>query len=285
MSDRWILLIDPFQNLLNAYRMVLEEEKYHVETAANVNGAFQKFTLRHFSVLITEYLPPFEETHRMIQGIKQYSPETYILLVTNALIDEKTYEKLLEAGVDDLFLKPYSPEKILAHIKKGFRQKDFILRKLELEKQSLLDPVAQKIEQFIFNSLYFKKCFRQELKRTRRHQHLLSIILFEIPNKITSGESLDEFYIELLKTIRSHIREEDTIGKENGSYGIILPETDEAGSHALAWRLLNLFQNTPSLVSTGAFHSIVGSISLKTYTYPDQFLVPPSLRSVLEEIR
>ena len=285
MPDQWILLIDPFQNLLSAYRMVLEEEKYHVETAANVKGAFQKFTLRHYSVLITEYLPPFEETYRMLQGIKQYSPETYIILVTNALIDEKTYEKLLDAGIDDLFSKPYSPEKILAHIKKGFRQKDFILRKLELEKQSLLDPVAQKIEQFIFNSIYFKKCLRQELRRARRHQHPLSIILFEIPNKKMSVESLDEFHIELLKTIRSHIREEDTIGKENGSYGVILPETDEAGSQALAGRLLSLIQNTPSLVSKGAFQSIIGSISLKTYTYPDQFLVPPSLRSVLAEIR
>jgi len=35
MTSDWILLLDPFKNLLNAYRMILEEEKYSVETALN----------------------------------------------------------------------------------------------------------------------------------------------------------------------------------------------------------------------------------------------------------
>jgi hypothetical protein len=32
MPHHWILLLDPFRNLLNAYRMILEEEKFLVET-------------------------------------------------------------------------------------------------------------------------------------------------------------------------------------------------------------------------------------------------------------
>jgi DNA-binding NtrC family response regulator len=45
MTHHRILLIDPSKNLLNAYRMVLEEEKYSVETALNLKDAYQLFIL------------------------------------------------------------------------------------------------------------------------------------------------------------------------------------------------------------------------------------------------
>ena len=55
MPDNWILLIDPFKNLLNAYRIILEEENYLVETALNLKDACELFKKRQYSVIITEY--------------------------------------------------------------------------------------------------------------------------------------------------------------------------------------------------------------------------------------
>ena len=94
MPDHWILLIDPFKNLLNAYRFILEEENYSVETALNLKDAYELFKIREYSVIITEYIPPFETTDRMIQSMKKKAPETFIIIVSNAAVDEKTYEKL-----------------------------------------------------------------------------------------------------------------------------------------------------------------------------------------------
>lgn len=78
MASNWILLLDPFKNLLNAYRMILEEENYLVETALNLRDAYQLIKRRHYSVIITEYAPPFESTDYMIQWVKRNSPETYV---------------------------------------------------------------------------------------------------------------------------------------------------------------------------------------------------------------
>lgn len=114
MSDHWILLIDPFENLLNAYRIILEEQGYRVETARHLKESFEKLSIRPYSIILTEYFPPFEETFLMIQQAKRNRPETSIIMITNALIDETSYEKLFEAGLDDLIVKPYSPEKILS---------------------------------------------------------------------------------------------------------------------------------------------------------------------------
>jgi diguanylate cyclase (GGDEF)-like protein len=284
MSEDWILLLDPFKNLLYAYRMILEGKQYLVETAISLKEAFHSFSLRHYSIFITEYIPPFEDTYRMIQWVKQNAPETYIIMVTNAIIDDVSYEILFDIGVDDLILKPYSPEKILVHIKKGLRQRDFILRKQELEKQSLLDPITKQIQQFIFNPIYFKKCLRQELKRAKRHQHPLSLLLIQIPTQEKGGDRVENLSIELAKILRRYIREEDIVGKVNGNFGILLAETDQMGLQALVQRLSKLIQTHPTFQYDEALRQIIQTLSFRSFTYPDQFLIPESLRAVLEEV-
>ena len=98
MSENWILLIDPFRNLVNAYRLILEGQGYFFDTAKDLNEAIQKLSARSYSVILTEYFPPFEETYLMIRKVKQTHPETSVVMITNAIIDEASYEKLFDAG-------------------------------------------------------------------------------------------------------------------------------------------------------------------------------------------
>jgi PleD family two-component response regulator len=264
--------------------MILEGEEYSVETAVNVEKALVQFSIRHYSVFITEYLYPLEDTCRMIQRIKQNVPETYIIMVTEADIDETTYETLFDIGLDDLLSKPYPPEKVLVHIKKGIRQRDLLLKKQEVEKQSPLDPVAQQVRQPIFNPFYFRKWLRQELKRARRHGHPLSLLILRIPPEEILGDRLENFCVELAKLLRTYTREEDLVGREDGDFGILLPETDQEGSGAVVKRLSRLIQNHSAFNGDDLLRPIVEALSFQTFTYPDRFFVPESLRAVLEEI-
>ena len=284
MTSNWILLLDPFKNLLNAYRMIMEEEKYFVETALNLKEAYQLFGKRQYSVIITEYCPPFEATDEMIQWVKKNAPETYIIIVTNASIDEKIYDKLFTIGVDDFIPKPYSPERILVHVKKGLKQRDLILRQQKLERLSFLEPFAQEIQEVIFNAVFFKRCLRQELKRARRHHHPFSLLLIQVPGKGKIDSRFDRFYMDLVKIVKRHTREEDMIGKNNGEIGIILPETDQAGSEALLQRLSNLIHADARFKSDEALRSYVQALSFQSFTYPDWFSIPGPLKAVLEEV-
>lgn len=284
MNSNWILLIDPFKNLLNAYRMILEEEKYRVETSLNLRDAYQLLKRRQYSVIITEYAPPFESTDYMIKWVKRNAPETYIIIVTNAAIDEKMYENLFTIGVDDFILKPYSPERILVHVKKGLKQRDLILKVQELERLSLLEPITEKIQEVIFNIMFFKKCLRQEIKKARRHRHPFSLLLIQMPDKGKISDRFDSFYTELVKIVKRHIREEDMVGKNNGEIGVILPETDRAGSEALMQRLSTLILTHPQFESDNLLGPYTRTISFQSFTYPDQFSIPEPLRAVLEEV-
>jgi PleD family two-component response regulator len=257
--------------------MVLEGEGYLVETATNLRETVSQFGARRYAVLITEYFPPFEATRERVQWVKGNSPETYIIIVTNAVIDNRTYENLFETGVDEVITKPYSPERILVHIRRGLRQGEMILKRLELERQSLLDATGREAEQLIFGSSYFKRCLRQELKRTKRHSHRLSVLLIKIPGKEDLGDRFESFCIELGKILRRHTREEDMVGRENGNFGILLPETDQPGSQSLSKRLSNLIQTHAVFQEDELVRPFVQSLAFQSFSYPGQFDLPRSL--------
>lgn len=284
MLRDWILLIDPFKNLLTTYRMILEEEEYSVETASNLDEAYLLLKTRQYSVIITEYIPPFQATDNMIKFVKKNTPETYIVTLTNAIIDEETYERLFEMGVDDFILKPYSPEKILVHIRKGLKQRDMVLRNRELEKEGLLDPIAQETQELIFSPRYFKKCLRQELKRAKRHHQRLSLLLIQIPDKEKFGDRFESFCIKLAKILRRYTREEDMVGRENGNFGILLPQTDQMGSQVLVQRLSNLIRTHPPFKSDEVLGHISQILSFLSFTYPEKFVLPEPLKHVIEEV-
>jgi len=264
--------------------VILEEEEYSVETASNLEEAYLLFKTRRYSVIITEYVPPFQATHTMIQYVKKEAPETYIIILTNAIIDEQTYKKLFEVGVDDFILKPYSPEKVLVHISKGLKQRDLVVKSREFEREGLLDPIAQETREFVFSPGYFRRCLRQELKRAQRHHQRLSLLLIEIPDKEKLGERFEGFCVKLVKILRSHTREEDMVGRQNGNFGILLPQTDQMGSEALEQRLSKLIQTHPPFESDESLKPIVQTLSFQSFTYPERFLLPDPLKAVIEEI-
>ena len=282
MSDNRILLVDPFKNLLNAYRIILEDEKYLVETTSSLKDAYELLYEGQYSVIITEYIPPFETTEYMIQWVKEKSAVTYIIMVSNAFVDERTYERLFAIGLDDFILKPYSPDKVLVHIKKGLKQRDLMIKMKEFERLSVLEPVTKEIRGFIFNAIYLKTCLRQEIKKAKRHHRLFSLLLIQMPTEEKMGDRFYNFYVELVRIFRKYTREEDMVGKNNGEIGIILPETDQIGSQALIQRLLNLIHTDPQFSSDDVWKAYAQTLSFQSFTYPDQFAIPESLKAVLE---
>ncbi|MGZ3523266.1 MAG: diguanylate cyclase domain-containing protein [Thermodesulfobacteriota bacterium] len=160
-----------------------------------------------------------------------------------------------------------------------------MIQKLQqLEKLSFLEPFAQEIQEIIFNAIFFKKCLRQELKKAKRHNHSFSLLLLQLPAKQEIGDRFDSFYVQLVKIVRRHTREEDMVGKNNGEIGIILPETDQTGSKVLVQRLLNLIKNHPPFKSDNTLKRYAQNLFFQSFTYPDEFALPESLRAVLEEV-
>jgi DNA-binding response OmpR family regulator len=284
VPQNWVLLIDPSRNVANAYRMMLEMENYAAEALIDYKEAYQKFLIRDYAIVILEYFPPCDGICEVICWMKQNRPEVYTIMVTNILVEEKDYEKLFSAGLDDLILKPYSAEKILVHIQKGLKHREMILKKQELEKQNVFDPSTIRVKKFIFNQGFLKSCFRQEVKKAKRHGHPLSIVLVKIPSEEIMKVPCDNFCNEMAKILTTYIREEDILGRENGSFEIILPETDQAGSRAFLQRLSKLIETHPPFQTNNASKRFLQNISLQSFTYPEILGLPQSLCLALEDL-
>jgi PleD family two-component response regulator len=280
MNGHWILLIDPFRNLLNTYQIILTAQGFRVETAQSLKESSVKLSLRPYSVIMTEYFPPFEDTFLLIQKAKHMHPETSILMITHAQIDEDSYEKLFDAGLDDIIFKPYSPERVLVHVKKGLRQRDLIERTRALEQQ----PAGVTAPDLNLHPRTFKKSLRQELKRSKRHQHPLSLLLLDFADQEARRDRLEIFFSTLARILRRSIREEDILGRENGSFGILLPETDRAGSGAVMKRVSNLVKNYPPFENDKTMKSLAKTLSIQSFSYPEKFIIPPSLRVVVDDV-
>ena len=284
MPDNWILLIDPCRSLHLVYRFFFEREGYHVETALNLKEASCRVSLRTYLSIVTEFLRPLEAISPLFQRIKEQTPETYILMVTDAIIDDATYDQLFAAGVDDFISKPCSPQRILTHIKKGRRQRELLLRKRDLETQSILDPLSEHSKQYIFSPTYLKKCVREELKKARRHGSSFSFILAEIPPREKMGGQFETFCIELSGILRRSTREEDLVGRENGNFGILLPETNGAGSHAVMSRLSILVRMHSLFKADEVLSSVAREVFFRSFTYPADVSIPESFKKVFEEV-
>jgi len=284
VPSNWVLLIEPYRNMVNAYRMILEANNFGVEVATNLHEAYRQFFTRNYSITIMEYFPPSEDTCQIIRWMKQQMTGIYIIMVTDTNIDRVVYEKLFAEGLDDFFLKPYSLEKILVHIQKGLKQKELILEKQELERQNIFDFSCLRMQKYIFNQIYFRRCLRQELKKAKRHGRPLSLMLIKLPPEERKKELFDDFCIEMAGSLRTFLREGDIVARENGSFEILLPETDQAGSKALLQRLSNLIQKHPPFESDNALKLFLQALSFQVFTYPEMADVPDSLGMVLKEI-
>jgi PleD family two-component response regulator len=283
MPKESLLLIDPFSNLLNAFKMILEVEGYQVETSMDLKEAGEKLSQKNFAVIVSECYPPYEDIALLVKKLKEKSPGTYVILNTSLTPDEAAYETLLASGVDELFIKPYPPKQLSAHIKKGLRHKELVQKKLEAEQGSLLDPLAQTEGQFVFNSGYFKKYISQELKKARRHSDPLSLILLNLPAKEKKEENYERFYLELTKILRKNLREEDVLGRENGNLGILLYKTDPQGSQALEQRIAKVIQKHPLFTSNRELTSLVENLSFRHITYPGSSRNSEFFQSILKE--
>ncbi len=284
MPEKSICIIDPFENVFNVYRMILEEKGFAVCTFAELDQALQNCSSTAYSVIITEYFFPLEKMCHFIRSVKKAMPETYLIMSTSVIIDDPTYKEMFDAGLDDLLVKPYGQEKLMAHIEKGIKRQKIFLENRENEKENGDYSTAKEDHQGVYNPAFFKKLIRQDIKKARRHQQPVSLILLKLPSKDRMGNRFGSFYMELIDLLRKSLREEDIIGRENGNLGIILDKTDEAGSQNLGRRLSKLIQTHPSFQANLSLQEPLNELAFQYYTFPHQTNIPEFLTPLLKEM-
>ncbi|MEW6184534.1 MAG: response regulator [Thermodesulfobacteriota bacterium] len=275
--------MDPFDNVRSVQRMILDEQGYEVDTATDLEEAAALWGSTTYQVVITEYFFPVEKTLSFVRFLKGQSPQPFHLLSTSTPIDDQICKGLFDAGLDDLLVKPYGREFFLTHIKKGLEQQALSQGYFEKEHQGRSLP-SQMDVLGVLEPHYFSRFIRREIKKARRHQESMSLILVRLPKKDQMGQEFDLFYNELTGLLRKSLREEDLVGRENGHLGIVLEKTDETGSQVLGKRLLSLIQTHPTFQAQASWQSAIRDLAFNYYTYPNPSNVPEIINTLLQEM-
>jgi len=282
MPGEKVLLVDTEKNVLLAYQAVLEEEGYKVEIATSKDEALEKLSYQSFSILITEFYLKGKVTTELVKRVKQDYPEIYIIMISAVTLKTDTYEEIINAGVDDYFIKPFSSRNLLVNIKKGLKLRALLLKNVHLEENmknmELLfssDPYYSNETRISCNNLYFQKKLREEIMRAKRYNNRFSLLLFDLN---TSGnghmdldpENMHNIANTISKILLDHTRQTDVITQYDGNFALILLETTNEGTKVLAERLQDKIINIPIIKNDPQYQQISHDVKFDYVSYPEQ---------------
>ena len=122
-----VLLIEDDKQILNVFKIALENYFSLVKTALDGKEAWEIFRKEHFDLVISDIQMPNTNGIMLSKGIKAHTPDQNIL-ITSAYTDEKYLLELIDIGIDGFLKKPISTTNLKDTITK-------ILKKIQAKKE------------------------------------------------------------------------------------------------------------------------------------------------------
>jgi len=100
-----ILIADDDKTYRDSIQKVFEREGYHVESAADVDGALEALRALRFDLVVCDYRMPGKTGIDLLQEMRRQRQDVPVLMIS-AYADAATEARALELGAVDLMRKP-----------------------------------------------------------------------------------------------------------------------------------------------------------------------------------
>jgi len=193
----------------------------------------------------------------------------------------------LAAGADAVFAQPVDGAELSAGVGAARRiidlERSLRMTNEEVRALSIRDPLTG-----VFNRVYLMERLPQELKRSRRYGHPLSLIMCDIDhfksvNDRHGHRAGDEVLRDFARRVAGSIRIDiDWMARYGGEeFLIVLPETDLPPACVVAERLRRLVEETPFNLKEGE-SCITASFGVAVY-HPAQQTGPITFDQLMEQ--
>ncbi|MCL4548818.1 MAG: sigma-54 dependent transcriptional regulator [Bacteroidetes bacterium] len=151
-----ILIVDDEKPIRDSLKMVLDEEGFSTEVAADGEEALQKIQEINFDIVVTDIKMPKLDGMQLLESASKISPETFFIIMT-AYASVKTAIDALRQGAFDYLIKPVEFDDLIIRIKRLVNYK-----KMALENKTLRQRISSDtgFTNLIGKSEPMKKVFR-----------------------------------------------------------------------------------------------------------------------------
>lgn len=118
-----ILVVDDEPNIRELAQIILQDEGYNVITADNGVDAIQKVKDEMPDLVLLDIVMPGMNGLEVCKILKTEAKTKFTPIVMFTVLGRDTDIKLAqESGCDGYFLKPFSPEKLIAEVRERLRE-------------------------------------------------------------------------------------------------------------------------------------------------------------------
>ncbi len=151
-----ILIVDDESTIRDTLSLILKEEGYETQTAANGLEALNKIKELNFDLVITDLKMPKVDGLELMEKLKEISPKTSVIVITAYATLESAIQAL-RLGAYDYIIKPLDFDDVILRIKRLMEH-----RELEQENEFLRQEVQEKFSfsNIIGESPQMKEVFR-----------------------------------------------------------------------------------------------------------------------------
>lgn len=238
-----VLFVDDDVNILDAYKRLLRKS-VKIETAQGSEQGLEIVAKQNpFAVVISDLQMPGMDGIEFLSRVKKLTSDSVCMLLTGQADLKSAIDAVNVGSIFRFLIKPCKPDVLVSAINTGIgRYQSIILDKEQNEKIQILsitDPLTG-----CYNRHYLNQHLSNEIKRTKRYRHSLSLVLCDIDhfkgiNDSYGHEAGDLVLQSFVQCIGETYREEvDWVTRYGGEeFVIVLPETDIQRAFCFAERL------------------------------------------------
>jgi two-component system, cell cycle response regulator len=222
----------------------LDEIPCRVTRVRDGRGALEAVAREKIDVVLLSIVLPLMDGFEVCRRLKEKEETVPVQVVmVTSLNDLQNKIRGLEVGADDFLVKPITREELCARVKSLIRKKRY-LDGLRAKVDAALQAAITDELTGIYNYAYFKHFLGLELKRSKRQNHSLALMMIDVDhfkafNDTYGHPAGDRALRDIASVLRDHVREIDLAARYGGEeFAVVLPYLDGQAASGVAERLV-----------------------------------------------
>ena len=263
-----ILIVEDDAVIAKLMYEFLSRSGYQAITTHSAEEAEKILLEEEIHIILTDIKLPGTDGITFTKNVKkQYNLD---VIITTGYSAEYFYEDAINNGASDLIFKPIRLNELMLRINRVIRERSLINERDKmierLKKLSIRDPLTE-----LYNSRHFYAQLEDEIQRSERYLHPLSLIFIDIDNfkaiNDTYGHMVgDQALLLIAKKMQTSLRSQDTAYRFAGDeFTIILPETTSDNAKFVADRIKSEMEKESLVILEQEITKITLSIGIAEY--------------------